>query len=318
MNSNQWGLLIILSLFWGGSFFFIEIALRDFQPFTLVFLRISIAALILVGVVYFSGKRLPTSLKTWKGYFVLGLLNNAIPFTLIVWGQTRIEGGVASILNATTPIFTVLLAHFLTADERLTLPKIMGVLVGFIGVYLMMKPELSEGFSWRGMGQAAVLVAATSYAFAGIFGKRFKNIPATVNSAGMLLCSSMVMLPLVLIIDAPWTVRPSFEALTAVLGIALISTVAAYLLYFYLLAAVGATNVLLVTFLIPVSALVLGVGVLKEVIKIVEYAGMGCIFLGLIIIDGRMLGWLQQAKVKKRVVRTGLADSGQHRLESLD
>ncbi|MGD9150602.1 MAG: DMT family transporter [Desulfobacterales bacterium] len=318
MNSNQWGLLIILSLFWGGSFFFIEIALRDFQPFTLVFLRISIAALILVGVVYFSGKRLPTSLKTWKGYFVLGLLNNAIPFTLIVWGQTRIEGGVASILNATTPIFTVLLAHFLTADERLTLPKIMGVLVGFIGVYLMMKPELSEGFSWRGMGQAAVLVAATSYAFAGIFGKRFKNIPATVNSAGMLLCSSMVMLPPVLIIDAPWTVRPSFEALTAVLGIALISTVAAYLLYFYLLAAVGATNVLLVTFLIPVSALVLGVGVLKEVIKIVEYAGMGCIFLGLIITDGRMLGWLQQAKVKKRVVRTGLADSGQHRLESLD
>ena len=318
MNSNQWGLLIILSLFWGGSFFFIEIALRDFQPFTLVFLRISIAALILVGVVYFSGKRLPISLKTWKGYFVLGLLNNAIPFTLIVWGQTRIEGGVASILNATTPIFTVLLAHFLTADERLTLPKIMGVLVGFIGVYLMMKPELSEGFSWRGMGQAAVLVAATSYAFAGIFGKRFKNIPATVNSAGMLLCSSMVMLPLVLIIDAPLTVRPSFEALTAVLGIALISTVAAYLLYFYLLAAVGATNVLLVTFLIPVSALVLGVGVLKEVIKIVEYAGMGCIFLGLIIIDGRMLGWLQQAKVKKRVVRTGLAESGQHRLESLD
>jgi drug/metabolite transporter (DMT)-like permease len=194
----------------------------------------------------------------------------------------------------------------------------MGVLVGFIGVYLMMKPELSEGFSWRGMGQAAVLVAATSYAFAGIFGKRFKNIPATVNSAGMLLCSSMVMLPPVLIIDAPWTVRPSFEALTAVLGIALISTVAAYLLYFYLLAAVGATNVLLVTFLIPVSALVLGVGVLKEVIKIVEYAGMGCIFLGLIITDGRMLGWLQQAKVKKRVVRTGLADSGQHRLESLD
>ena len=196
MNSNQWGLLIILSLFWGGSFFFVEIALRDFQPFTLVFLRISMAALILVGVVYFSGKRLPTSLQIWMGYFVLGLLNNAIPFTLIVWGQTRIEGGVASILNATTPIFTVLLAHFLTADERLTAPKIVGVLVGFIGVYLMIKPELSDGFSWRGLGQTAVLLAALSYGFAGIFGKRFKNMPATVNSAGMLLCSSAVMLPL--------------------------------------------------------------------------------------------------------------------------
>jgi len=301
MNSNQWGLLIILSLFWGGSFFFVEIALRDFQPFTLVFLRISIATLILLGVVYFSGKHLPTALKTWMGYFLMGLLNNAIPFTLIVWGQTRIESGVASILNATTPIFTVLLAHFLTTDERLTAPKIVGVLVGFIGVFLMMKPELSDGFSWRGLGQAAVLVAALSYGFAGIFGKRFKHIPATVNSAGMLLCSSLIMLPLAIIIDTPWAVRPSFEALSAVVGIAVISTAAAYLLYFYLLAAVGATNVLLVTFLIPVSALLLGVGVLNEVIRVVEYAGMACIFLGLIIIDGRALGRLRPQMAIKDV-----------------
>lgn len=300
MKSNQWGLLIILSLFWGGSFFFVEIALRDFQPFTLVFLRISIAAFILVGVVYLSGKHLPASLNTWMGYFLLGLLNNAIPFSLIVWGQTRIESGVASILNATTPIFTVLLAHFLTADERLTLPRIIGVLVGFIGVYLMMMPELKDGFSWRGLGQAAVLVAALSYSFAGIFGKRFKNIPAIVNSAGMLLCSSIIMLPLAISVDAPWAVRPSFEALSAVLGIAVISTAAAYLLYFHLLAAVGATNVLLVTFLIPVSALLLGVGVLGEIIKVVEFAGMGCIFLGLLIIDGRVLGWLRRDNMPQR------------------
>jgi drug/metabolite transporter (DMT)-like permease len=292
MKLNQWGLLIILAMFWGGSFFFVEVALRDFQPFTLVFLRISIAALILVGVVYLSGNRLPASLKTWMGYIVLGLLNNAIPFSLISWGQTRIEGGVASILNATTPIFTVLLAHFLTSDERLSIPKIMGVLVGFIGVYLMMKPELSDGFSWRGLGQTAVLGAAISYSFAGIFGKRFKNIPAVVNAAGMLLCASIIMLPLAIIIDAPWSVRPSLEALSAVFAIAVISTAVAYLMYFHLLAAVGATNVLLVTFLVPISALLLGVGILGEVIKVLEYAGMGCIFLGLIIIDGRALKWL--------------------------
>lgn len=294
MKPNEWGLLIILSIFWGGSFFFIEIALRDFQPFTLVFLRISIAALILVGVVYLSGQRLPASLKTWMGYLILGLINNAIPFSLIVWGQTRIESGVASILNATAPIFTVLLAHFLTSDERLTIPKIMGVLVGFIGVYLMMMPELNNRFSWRGLGQVAVLGAAISYSFAGIFGKRFKHIPAVVNSTGMLLCSSIIMLPLVIIIDAPWSIRPSFEAVAALLGIAIISTVAAYLLYFHLLAAVGATNVLLVTFLIPISALLLGVGVLGEVIKLFEYAGMGCIFFGLIIIDGRALKLLRR------------------------
>lgn len=297
MKPNEWGLLIILSLFWGGSFFFIEIALRDFQPFTLVFLRISIAALILVGVVYMSGQRLPVSLTTWMGYLLMGLINNAIPFSLIVWGQTRIESGVASILNATTPIFTVLLAHFLTSDERLTIPKLLGVFVGFIGVYLMIMPELSDGFSWRGLGQVAVLGAAICYSFAGIFGKQFKHIPAVINSAGMLLCSSIIMLPLAIIIDAPWSIRPSFEALSALLGMAVISTAAAYLLYFYLLAAVGATNVLLVTFLIPVSALLLGVGVLGEVIKHFEYAGMGFIFLGLIIIDGRALKWIRPNKV---------------------
>jgi len=292
MKSNEWGLLLILAVFWGGSFFFVEVAFRDFQPFTLVFLRISITALILAGVVYLSGKRLPASLKTWMGYIVMGLVNIAIPFSLIVCGQTRIEGGVASILNATTPIFTVLLAHFLTSDERLAIPKIMGVEAGFIGVYLMMKPELTNGFSWRGLGQVAVLGAAVSYSFGGIFGKRFKNIPAVVNAAGMLLCASIIMLPLVILIDVPWSVRPSLEALSALFAIAVISTAAAYLLYFYLLAAVGATNVLLAAFLIPISALLLGVGVLGEVIKVFEYAGMGCIFLGLVIIDGRALKWL--------------------------
>jgi len=293
MKRNEWGLLFILSVFWGGSFFFIEIALRDFQPFTLVFMRIAIAAFILVAVVYLGGRRLPASFKIWGGYLVLGLLNNVIPFSLIVWGQTQIESGVASILNATAPMFTVLLAHFLTSDEHLTLPKITGVLIGFAGVYLMILPELKDGFSWRGLEQAAVLGAAVSYSFAGIFGKRFKDIPAVVNAAGMLLCSCVIMLPLAVIIDSPWSLQPSFEALSAVVGIAVISTAIAYLLYFHLLAAAGATNVLLVTFLIPISALLLGVGVLGEVIKIFEYAGMGCIFLGLIIIDGRALNWLK-------------------------
>ena len=271
-----------------------EVALLDFQPFTLVFLRIALAALILAGVVYLTGKRMPASFKTWGGYVVMGMLNNAIPFSLIVWGQTHIESGVASILNATTPIFTVPLAHFLTSDERLTNKKVLGILIGFIGVYLMMKPELTDGFSWRGLGQTAVLGGAISYSFAAIFGKRFKNIPAVVNSAGMLICSSIMILPLVIIIDSPWMLRPSKEAMSAVLGIAVISTAIAHLLYFHLLATAGATNVLLVTFLIPVSALLLGVGILGEVIKALEYAGMGCIFVGLIIIDGRSLNLVKR------------------------
>ena len=289
MKPTEWGMLILLSIFWGGSFFFVEIALRDFQPFTVVFLRVTLAALILIVVVYIRGHRMPASPKAWGAFFVMGALNNAIPFSLIVWGQTRIDSGVASILNATTPIFTVILAHLLTSDERLTLRKILGVLIGFLGVYIMMKPELKDGFSWRGLGQIAVLGATVSYGFAGIYGKRFKQTSPIVNSAGMLICSSLMMIPFAVIIDSPWLLNPSLEAVAAVFGIAIISTAMAYLLYFRILAAAGATNVLLVTFLIPISALLLGVGVLGEVINVLEYIGMGCIFFGLMVIDGRAM-----------------------------
>ena len=294
MKPTEWGMLILLSVFWGGSFFFVEIALRDFQPFTVVFLRVTLAALILVGVVYISGQRMPASLGVWGAFLVMGALNNAIPFSLIVWGQTRIDSGVASILNATTPIFAVLLAHTLTSDERLTQRKFLGVLIGFSGVYLMMKPELKNGFSWRGFGQVAVLGAAVSYSLAGIYGKRFKKTSPVVNSAGMLVCSSLMMFPLAMFLDSPWSFSPSLEAVAAVFGIATISTAFAYLLYFRILAAAGATNVLLVTFLIPISALLLGVVVLDEVINVLEYVGMGCISLGLIVLDGRALKWLRR------------------------
>ncbi len=155
MKPIEWGMLILLSIFWRGPFFFTEIALRDFHPFTLVFLRVTLAALILVGVVYISGQRLPGSLSMWGAFADMGALNNAVPFSLIVWGQTRIDSGVASILIATTPIFTVLSAHLLTSDERLTLRKFCGVLIGFLGVFIMMKPELKNGVSWSGLGQVA-------------------------------------------------------------------------------------------------------------------------------------------------------------------
>ena len=293
MKPSEWAMLVLLSILWGGSFFFVDIALRGFQPFALVFLRVTIAALILLVVVYIRGQRIPTSLKTWGAYVVMGTLNNTIPFCLIVWGQTRIDSGVASILNATTPIFTVLLAHFLTSDEHLTVRKIMGVLIGFFGVYLMMSPELKNGFSWRGLGQIAILGAAISYSFAGIFGKRFKNESPMVTSTGMLICSTIMMAPLAIFSGSLGASVLSMQAIAAVIGIAAISTSMAYLLYFRILASAGATNVLLVTFLIPVSALLLGIGVLGEVVRVLEYVGMGCIFMGLIVIDGRALKWIR-------------------------
>ena len=296
MKPSEWAMLVLLSVFWGGSFFFVEIALRGFQPFAIVCLRVVLAAIILTGVVYLGGQRLPSSPPVWCAYFVMAALNNAIPFNLIVWGQTHVDSGVASILNATTPIFTVLLAHFMTSDERLTLRKMLGVFIGFSGVFIMLRSELNNGFSWTGLGQIAVLGAAISYSFAGIFGKRFKMTSPVVNSAGMLICSSVIMLPLVFVTGTLGSSQPATTSIAAILGLATVSTALAYLLYFRILASAGATNVMLVTFLIPVSALLLGVGVLGEVIHALEYAGMGCIFLGLIIIDGRALNIMGNRK----------------------
>jgi drug/metabolite transporter (DMT)-like permease len=255
---------------------------------------VALAAMMLLVVVYLGGQRMPGNLDVWGAFFVMGALNNAIPFSLIVWGQTRIDSGVASIFNATTPIFTVVLAHLLTTDEKLTIRKLAGVFIGFLGVCIMMGPEIKDGFSWRGLGQLAVLGAAVSYSFAGIFGKRLKATSAVVNATGMLICSSIMMLPLAMVVDAPWALKPSLPAMAAVGGMAIISTAVAYLLYFGILASAGATNVLLVTFLIPISALLLGMGVLGEVIRSLEYTGMGCIFLGLILIDGRVQNWIRK------------------------
>lgn len=289
MRPREWAMLLLLSVIWGGSFFFVEIALRGFQPVGLVFLRLAIAASILTAVVYASGRRLPSTAATWLGFVVLGTLNNAIPFSLIAWGQTRIDSGIASILNATTPIFAVLLAHVLTRDERLTLNRLCGVGVGFLGVFVLFQPQLADGFSWQGLGQAAVLLAAICYSLAGIYGKRFKSLSPVVTSAGMLICSSILMLPFVWIAGSLDFSNFTAEATAAVVGLAVLSTAAAYLLYFRILSVAGATNVLLVTFLIPVSAIFLGVGILGEVLQVSDIVGMACIFAGLAIIDGRVL-----------------------------
>ena len=293
MGPREWALLILLSIVWGGSFFFVEVALGGFQPFALVFLRVAVAAVTLSAVVYFSGQRLPTSAGIWFRFALMGVLNNVIPFSLIAWGQTRIDSGVASILNATTPIFAVLLAHFLTRDERLTINKLFGVVVGFVGVYILLQPQIKDGFSWQGLGQTAVLAAAFFYGIAGIFGKRFKHLPPIVTSAGMLICSSMLMLPLALMAGSFHFTRLSLEATAAVGGLAVVSTAFAYLLYFRILSSAGATNVLLVTFLIPVSAILFGVGLLGEVLQVNELVGMACIFAGLAIIDGRLVRAIQ-------------------------
>jgi drug/metabolite transporter (DMT)-like permease len=293
MGPVEWLLLVALSGLWGGSFFFAKVALAELPPFTVVLARVALAALALLPVVLASGQRLPRSPRLWGRFVVMGALNNLLPFSLIVWGQTRIGSGLASILNATTPLFAVVLAHVLTQDERLTPGRLAGVLAGLIGVAAMIGPQALAGLGGQVLAELAVLGAALSYALAGIFGRRFRGTPPLVTAFGQVCASTLMILPLALATDHPWTLpMPRLATIGALIGIALLSTALAYVLYFRILAAAGATNLMLVTFLIPVSALLLGTMILSERLAAGQIAGMALIGLGLAAIDGRALAWL--------------------------
>lgn len=293
MGPQEWLLLGTLSLLWGGSFFFSSVALAELSPFSIVWARVAIAALALHLVVVLSGRRMPRDRKVWRRFVVMGMLNNAIPFSLIVYGQTQIAGGLAAILNATTPLWTVLLAHWFTRDERLTPRRFSGVVLGLAGVIVVIGPDLLSGLGNNSLAQLAVVGAALTYACAGIFGKGFRDIPPLITATGQVTASSLLLLPLMLIVDQPWNrPLPGATTLAAVLGIALLSTALAYTIYFRLLARAGATNLLLVTFLIPVSALLLGALFLDERVMSADLLGMAIIGLGLAVIDGRLVRWV--------------------------
>ena len=288
MSFAEWILLILLSVLWGGSFFFVEVALRELSPLTLVFCRVGLAAIALTTFVYLCGHKIPLSFKLWQEFAVMGTLNNFIPFSLIVWGQTQIDAGLASILNATTPVFTVVLAHYLTQDEKLTPNRFLGIAFSVGGVIVLIGTETLSGFNLKSLGQIAVLIAACSYGFAGIYGRRFRSIFPAVTAAGMLICSATMMFPLALIFDRPWS-TPNLTTGWAIIGLSLLSTALAYIIYFRILASAGATNLMLVTFLIPASAIALSVFVLGEPFQRTEFVGMLLIFTGLAAIDGRLI-----------------------------
>jgi len=288
MSGSDWLLLILLSVVWGGSFFFAKVAIAELPPLTIVLARVTIAAAALHLLVLAMGQRMPGEIALWRDFLLMGLLNNAIPFSLIFWGQKEIASGLASILNATTPLFTVLVANAFTTDEKATPAKLIGVGLGLAGVALMIGLDLMSGFGSHLWSELAVLAAALSYAFAGVFGRRFRGRPPLVVAAGQLTGSSLVILPLALLIDRPWALpMPSGGTWAALIGLALLSTALAYVIFFRILARAGATNLLLVTFLIPVSALLLGVAFLSESVTTHQLFGMLLIGLGLAVIDGR-------------------------------
>ncbi len=289
MGPVEWLLLLTLSVLWGGSFFFNELAIVGFDPFTATMGRVGIAALVLWVYLKLRGLSLPSDLADWRAYLIMGALNNLIPFTLIVWGQTRIDSGLASIFNAATPLFTVMLAHFLTSDERLNWHKALGVLFGIVGVAVLIGPDALHGLDGPVMGQLAVVAATVSYAFAGIFGKRMTHYQPTQSAAGMLIGATVMSVPLAFLFGDPLASAMGAVSIGGILGLGTVSTALAYILYFQILTRAGATNLLLVTLLIPVSAGLLGYWFLGEVLTAGAFLGMGLIALGLGAVDGRVL-----------------------------
>ncbi len=292
MGAREWTMLLALAVLWGGSFFFNGVAVRELPSFTLVWCRVAVAAVALLLVLRMLGQSMPGEHRVWAAFAGMGLLNNVVPFVLIVWGQHHIASGLASVLNATTPLFGVVAAHIFTSDERLTGPKALGVAVGFAGAVVMIGPDVLSGAGTGMLAELACLGGALSYAFAGIYGRRFRRLGVAplATAAGQVCASTVLMLPFMLFIDQPWALPiPGLATGAAVLGVGVLSIALAYVLYFRILAAAGAVNLLLVTFLIPVSAILLGVLVLNEPLLTRQVLGMLLIGSGLAFIDGRML-----------------------------
>jgi drug/metabolite transporter (DMT)-like permease len=290
--------LLGLAILWGGSFFFVGVAVQALPPLTIVTLRVGLAAIALHLWSRAAGQRVQAG-HLWVDFLGMGLLNNVIPFSLIVWGQTQISSGLASILNATTPVFTVIVAHLLTPDEKMTGNRLVGALVGLVGVAVLIGPDALEGVGGNVGAQVACLGAALSYAFAGIFGRRFNRLGVAPLTAavGQVTMSTVVLLVLALAVDRPWHLPvPGISVWLAVAALAFFSTTLAYVLYFRILATAGATNLLLVTLLIPVTAILLGSLVLGERVDARQFLGMGLIGLALVAIDGRPLAFVTRRR----------------------
>jgi len=301
MGGREWALLIALSLLWGGAFFLAKISVGQVPPLVLVFLRAGLAALALALTLLILGQPLPRGFAVWRALAVMGLFNNAIPFGLLFWGQTHIATGLAAMLNATSPLFSAAIAH-LAGQERLTRARALGALLGIGGVATMMSADLGTGAGANMWAQLACLGAALSYGIAGVFGRRhLRGVPPLGAAAGQLIASSAMVLPVMLVL-APeaWTLRPSLDVIAAVIALALLGTALAYAIYFRILATAGATNLLLVTVLIPVSAALLGGMFLGERLEARHFIGMAVIALGLAAIDGRTAARLRRALSRSR------------------
>jgi drug/metabolite transporter (DMT)-like permease len=294
ISAGTWGLMALLALLWGASFLSIRIALDEVPPLTAVAHRVGWASIILWIYVFARGIPLPRGRRIWIGFAGMGLLNNVVPFSLMAWGQLHIASGLTSIYNASTAIFGVLVASLLLADERLTRRKTIGVTMGFAGVVIAIGADSLRNIDITSLAQLAVLAGTLSYAFAGVWARKWlTGLPPQVAAAGMLTASTLIMVPLAWIVDGPIRLDLAPRTLAAITYYAVAATALAYLLYYSVLARAGSGTLMLVTLLIAPVAILLGALVLGETLPPNAYKGFALLALGLLIIDGRLIDRLR-------------------------
>lgn len=289
MGPTEWALLIALSAIWGGSYYFFAVIIKELPVFTTVFFRVFLATVALWIYIVATRQKLPDLSAIWHNFFLMGLTNNVIPFSLIIWGEQKVAPGLAAVLNATTPFFAVIVAHLTTNNEKLTWNRWAGALVGLVGVGALVGYDAIKNLGTDLSYQLAIVLASVSYSVSTIFGRRISSVPPVVTAASQTAASSLMMLPLMLIIDRPTSLNwPSHLALFSLIALALLCTACAYIIFFNIVKRAGMTNVTLVTFLVPISAMFLGALLLNEHISLRHILGMLVIGAGLALIDGRI------------------------------
>lgn len=290
MSTSAWLILLLLAALWGGSFIFSKVAVSQVTPLTLVLARVLLAAITLHIVCLFTGVRLPTTMKAWTAYIVMGLLNNVIAFSLIFWGQQSIEASLSAILTGATPFFTVLIAGLVLADERFSKEKVIGLIIGFAGVVLVIGPRHMLGLGEHLLAELAIVGAALAYGFSGVWGRRFAGENPLATATGQLTAASVMMIPIAFYFERPLELGPlSTPVIISVLALAIVSTAIAYLLFFKVLKMAGATNTSLVTMLVPVFTMLIAVPTLGERVDALKLLGLIVIGIGLAVLDGRIL-----------------------------
>jgi drug/metabolite transporter (DMT)-like permease len=288
MSFRNFLILLILSLIWGASFLFIKVAVATIPPFSVAFGRTALAAVLLYLILRSRGLKMPGWGPVWGTFLLMGLFNGAVPYTLITWAEIHIDSGLAAIINALMPLFTVLLAHLFTGDERLNWMKVVGIFLGFLGVVALIGPAALKGLGKDVIAQLAVMAAALCYAVAIIYGRRLKEITPLVSATGQLFCAAFLTLPMILAFDAPWTLSPSFISVAALTCLSLLGTALAYLLYYHLLQRIGSTSLSLVTYLLPITGVFWGALLLGERLHWSAFLALGMILAGIAGVNNRL------------------------------